>query len=96
MYKVRYKTVLCLYLYVKYDHEQSRFTGIVIKGFEPAEFFFHAMGGREGLIDTVVKPPIRDIFRETCQEQEDLHVEYDGTVRNVKMETLFSLITEIT
>ena len=26
-----------------------------VKGLEPAEFFFHAMGGREGLIDTAVK-----------------------------------------
>lgn len=26
-----------------------------IKGLSPAEFFFHAMGGREGLIDTAVK-----------------------------------------
>ena len=26
-----------------------------ISGLRPAEFFFHAMGGREGLIDTAVK-----------------------------------------
>lgn len=26
-----------------------------ISGLTPSEFFFHAMGGREGLIDTAVK-----------------------------------------
>jgi DNA-directed RNA polymerase II subunit RPB1 len=26
-----------------------------LKGLTPQEFFFHAMGGREGLIDTAVK-----------------------------------------
>ncbi|MEB3202958.1 MAG: LAGLIDADG family homing endonuclease, partial [Synechococcus sp.] len=44
--------------YTKYDDgPQSR--GFVensfIKGLTPQEFFFHAMGGREGLIDTAVK-----------------------------------------
>lgn len=42
----------------KYDYgPQSK--GFVennyISGLTPAEFFFHAMGGREGLIDTAVK-----------------------------------------
>ena len=26
-----------------------------LKGLTPQEFFFHAMGGREGLVDTAVK-----------------------------------------
>lgn len=26
-----------------------------LRGLTPQEFFFHAMGGREGLIDTAVK-----------------------------------------
>lgn len=44
--------------YVRYDDgPESR--GFVensfIKGLSPQEFFFHAMGGREGLIDTAVK-----------------------------------------
>jgi DNA-directed RNA polymerase II subunit RPB1 len=26
-----------------------------VQGLRPAEYFFHAMGGREGLIDTAVK-----------------------------------------
>jgi DNA-directed RNA polymerase II subunit RPB1 len=44
--------------YQKYD-ESPDSRGFVensfIKGLTPQEFFFHAMGGREGLIDTAVK-----------------------------------------
>jgi DNA-directed RNA polymerase II subunit RPB1 len=48
--------------YTKYDDgPESR--GFVensfIKGLTPQEFFFHSMGGREGLIDTAVKTSIR-------------------------------------
>jgi len=55
-----------------------------INGIRPAEFFFHAMGGREGLIDTAVKTSDSGyIQRKLVKTMEDLHVEYDGTVRNV-------------
>jgi len=55
-----------------------------ISGIRPAEFFFHAMGGREGLIDTAVKTSDSGyIQRKLVKTMEDLHVEYDGTVRNV-------------
>jgi len=55
-----------------------------ISGLRPAEFFFHAMGGREGLIDTAVKTSDSGyIQRKLVKSMEDLHVEYDGTVRNV-------------
>lgn len=54
-----------------------------ITGIRPAEFFFHAMGGREGLIDTAVKTSDSGyIQRRLVKTMEDLHVEYDGTVRN--------------
>ena len=54
-----------------------------INGIRPAEFFFHAMGGREGLIDTAVKTSDSGyIQRRLVKTMEDLHVEYDGTVRN--------------
>lgn len=71
----------------KYDHGmESR--GFVensfIQGIKPAEFFFHAMGGREGLIDTAVKTSDSGyIQRKLVKNMEDLHVAYDGTVRNV-------------
>ena len=55
-----------------------------INGIRPAEFFFHAMGGREGLIDTAVKTSDSGyIQRRLVKTMEDIHVEYDGTVRNV-------------
>ena len=55
-----------------------------ITGLRPAEFFFHAMGGREGLIDTAIKTSDSGyIQRKLVKSMEDLHIEYDGTVRNV-------------
>jgi len=55
-----------------------------IAGIRPYEFFFHAMGGREGLIDTAVKTSDSGyIQRRLVKTMEDIHVDYDGTVRNV-------------
>jgi DNA-directed RNA polymerase II subunit RPB1 len=54
-----------------------------VAGLRPAEYFFHAMGGREGLIDTAVKTSDTGyIQRRMMKTMEDFHVEYDGTVRN--------------
>jgi len=45
--------------------------------------FFHAMGGREGLIDTAVKTSETGyIQRRLIKALEDVMVKYDGTVRN--------------
>ena len=56
-----------------------------ITGIRPAEFFFHAMGGREGLIDTAVKTSDSGyIQRRLVKTMEDLHVAYDGSVRNAE------------
>ena len=55
-----------------------------IEGLMPAEFFFHAQAGREGLIDTAVKTSDTGyIQRRMMKMMEDQHLEYDGTVRNV-------------
>jgi DNA-directed RNA polymerase II subunit RPB1 len=55
-----------------------------IAGIRPAEFFFHAMGGREGLIDTAVKTSDTGyIQRRLVKLMEDIHVEQDGTVRDI-------------
>ena len=55
-----------------------------VDGLMPAEFFFHAQAGREGLIDTAVKTSDTGyIQRKLMKTMEDQHVEYDGTVRNV-------------
>jgi DNA-directed RNA polymerase II subunit RPB1 len=56
-----------------------------ITGLTPEELFFHAMGGREGLIDTAVKTSQTGyIQRRLIKGLEDLKVEYDMTVRNNK------------
>ena len=55
-----------------------------IDGIRPAEFFFHAMGGREGIIDTAVKTSDTGyIQRKLVKLLEDIHVEQDSTVRDV-------------
>ncbi|KAL7753273.1 DNA-directed RNA polymerase II core subunit rpo21 [Sorochytrium milnesiophthora] len=54
-----------------------------LRGLTPQEFFFHAMGGREGLIDTAVKTAETGyIQRRLVKALEDVVVSYDGTVRN--------------
>ncbi|KAF8707772.1 DNA-directed RNA polymerase subunit beta', partial [Rhizoctonia solani] len=54
-----------------------------LRGLTPQEFFFHAMAGREGLIDTAVKTAETGyIQRRLVKAMEDIAVCYDGTVRN--------------
>jgi DNA-directed RNA polymerase II subunit RPB1 len=54
-----------------------------IDGLTPQEFFFHAMGGREGLIDTAVKTAESGyIQRRLMKALEDMKVHYDYTVRS--------------
>ena len=56
-----------------------------IQGLTPEEVYFHAMGGRVGLIDTAVKTSQTGyIQRRLIKGQEDLKVAYDMTVRNNK------------
>jgi DNA-directed RNA polymerase beta' subunit len=72
--------------YTKYDDgPESR--GFVensfINGLTPQEFYFHAMGGREGLIDTAVKTSETGyIQRQLIKGMEDCKINYDLTVRN--------------
>ena len=50
-------------------------------GLRPTEFFFHAMGGREGLIDTAVKTSETGyIQRRLVKAMEDVRVGYDNLV----------------
>ena len=54
-----------------------------IQGLKPQEFFFHAMGGREGLIDTAVKTSETGyIQRKLIKAMEDLKTHNDYSVRN--------------
>ncbi|MEM2572750.1 MAG: DNA-directed RNA polymerase subunit A', partial [Archaeoglobaceae archaeon] len=51
-------------------------------GLSPIEFFFHAAGGREGLVDTAVRTSQSGYLqRRMINALQDLKVEYDGTVR---------------
>ncbi|XP_067133403.1 DNA-directed RNA polymerase III subunit RPC1 [Centruroides vittatus] len=52
-------------------------------GLTPTEFFFHTMGGREGLVDTAVKTAETGYMqRRLVKSLEDLCSHYDMTVRN--------------
>ena len=52
-------------------------------GLSPTEFFFHAMGGREGLVDTAVRTSRSGYMqRRLVSALEDLKLTADGTVRN--------------
>ena len=54
-----------------------------LAGLTPTEFYFHAMGGREGLIDTAVKTAETGyIQRRLIKAMESVMVKYDGTIRN--------------
>ena len=71
--------------YYKYD-DSAESRGFVensfISGQTPQEFFFHAMGGREGLIDTAVKTSTTGyVQRQLIKSMEDLKVSYDYSVR---------------
>ena len=56
-----------------------------INGLSPQELFFHAMGGRVGLIDTAVKTSSTGyIQRRLIKGLEDLMVAYDMTIRTNK------------
>ena len=54
-----------------------------IKGLTPHEFFFHAMSGREGLIDTAVKTADTGYMqRQLVKAMEDLCIQHDASVRD--------------
>ena len=53
------------------------------KGLSPTEYFFHSMGGREGLVDTAVRTSRSGYMqRRLINALEDVKVENDGTVRH--------------
>ncbi len=53
------------------------------KGLDPLEFFFHAMGGREGLVDTAIRTAQSGYMqRRLVNALQDLNVQPDGTVRD--------------
>jgi DNA-directed RNA polymerase II subunit RPB1 len=74
--------------YSKYDDSPNA-RGFIessyISGLKAEELFFHAMGGRIGLIDTACKTATTGyIQRRLIKGLEDIKIEYDGTVRDSK------------
>ena len=58
-------------------------TNSFLRGLSAQEFYFHAMGGREGLIDTACKTSITGYLqRRLVKAMESVMCQYDGTVRN--------------
>jgi DNA-directed RNA polymerase subunit A' len=58
-------------------------------GLTPTEYFFHSMGGREGLVDTAVRTSRSGYMqRRLVNALEDLKVESDGTVRHTEGEII--------
>lgn len=54
------------------------------KGLSPTEFFFHAVGGREGLVDTAVRTSQSGYLqRRLINALQDLKVDEDRTVRGM-------------
>ncbi|MEE8168051.1 MAG: DNA-directed RNA polymerase subunit A' [Candidatus Hydrothermarchaeales archaeon] len=54
-------------------------------GLDPLEYFFHSMGGREGLVDTAVRTSQSGYMqRRLINALQDLKVEYDSTVRDTR------------
>lgn len=72
--------------FYKYDFT-ARSRGFVqnsyLSGMRPDEFFFHAMGGREGIIDTAIKTAETGyIQRRLVKALEDATAQHDFSVRN--------------
>jgi len=89
---VRGKRIMRGYLqralpHFKWEDPSPRARGFVDSsyrdGLDPVEFFFHSMGGREGLVDTAVRTQQSGYMqRRLINALEHLRIEYDETVRN--------------
>jgi DNA-directed RNA polymerase II subunit RPB1 len=62
-----------------YGPEAKGFVENSYLGLTPLEFYFHAMGGWEGLIDTAETGYIQ---RRLIKAMESVMIKYDGTIRN--------------
>jgi len=65
------------------------------EGLSPIEFFFHAQGGREGLVDTAVRTSTSGYLqRRLVNALQDLYVNYDYAVRTAEGEIVQLLYGE--
>ncbi|XP_077171658.1 DNA-directed RNA polymerase I subunit RPA1 isoform X2 [Paroedura picta] len=77
------KSLPCFQPYDSSPRSGGFVMGRFLTGIKPAEFFFHCMAGREGLVDTAVKTS-RSGYLQRCviKHLEGLIVHYDLTVRD--------------
>lgn len=67
----------------KYPAAKGFVSNSFYSGLTATEFFFHTMGGREGLVDTAVKTAETGYMqRRLMKALEDLVCKYDNTVRS--------------
>ena len=67
----------------KYPAAKGFVQNSFFSGLTATEFFFHTMGGREGLVDTAVKTAETGYMqRRLMKALEDLVLKYDNTVRS--------------
>ena len=65
------------------DSARGFISNSYLKGLSPAEFFFHAKAGREGLLDTALRTSESGYLQRKCiKALEDIIVAYDATVRD--------------
>ena len=65
------------------------------EGLDPVEFFFHAMGGREGLVDTAIRTAQSGYMqRRLVNALEDLNVRSDGLVTDNKNQVIQTVFGE--
>ncbi|KAL0488349.1 DNA-directed RNA polymerase I subunit RPA1 [Acrasis kona] len=76
------KTLPCFLPYETNAQAGGYVASRFLTGIKPAEYFFHCMAGRDGLIDTAVKTA-RSGYLQRClvKHLEPLTVAYDGSVR---------------
>ena len=74
----------------KYDiHSRGFVRHSYYEGLDPCEFFFHTMGGREGLVDTSVKTADTGYLqRKIVKALESFHIGYDHTVRTTHQQII--------
>ncbi|KAF2727612.1 beta and beta-prime subunits of DNA dependent RNA-polymerase [Polyplosphaeria fusca] len=69
--------------YARQPHSKGFVENSFWSGLLPTEFIFHAMSGREGLVDTAVKTAETGYMsRRLMKSLEDMSAQYDDTVRN--------------
>ena len=79
--------------YTSKDRGHPRMHGFVkhsyFQGLTPQEYYFHAMGGREGLVDTAVKTAATGyISRRLVKVMESIQVKADRTIRTASQEII--------